>query len=418
MEFLLQIPSRYKTIFSAYLSRAIILLCKFITVPILLLYLPREEYAVLVILGGLEGWFFLLDFGMGSSVQNTLAENEVTAIEEGPFLKTTFLISLCSLIVGAFFLYQLSPILSSFFLHKIGPIENLREVFLLVGCFFILGTWGSIGGKVLLARQKGYQMYLVQSAAHLISLSCIVSFGFLGKLSLSSALIFSLGIPSVASCLLAIKVFYKVSWSGSFQWDMLKRARGFWLFAIMAALVSLSDSVIITKTLSIEGIIEYNLLCKIFGVASFAYAAFIQALMPECSQQLLMGKVREVEQTVYKHCFIGILGVLLFTCFVLGLSPFIERAFHISLGWIGIGAFSLYLATRVIADFYAMALQSHSKLTSFFYLVPIQAVLSLSLQYFLSLKFGITGILLGLALSYALTVCWALPRQLRQLRYG
>ena len=196
---------------------------------------------------------------------------------------------------------------------------------------------------------------------------------------------------------------------------MIKRAKDFWLFAILAAVVSLSDSLIITRTLSIEEIIEYNVLCKIFGVASFGYAAFLQVLMPECSQQLLLGKIREVEETIYKHCFKGILGICLFTCFIWSLAPFIERSFQVSLGWIGIGAFGLYLSVRIIADFFAMALQSHSKLTSFFYLVPVQALLSLSLQYFLSVQWGIPGILIGLALSYALTVCWALPRELKKV---
>ncbi|MBS0627308.1 MAG: hypothetical protein JSS09_03750, partial [Verrucomicrobia bacterium] len=118
MDFFLQIPVRYKTIVSAYLSRIIVLICKFITIPIFLLYLPRNEYAVLAILGGLEAWFFLLDFGVGSSIQNTLAENQVRGIEEGPFLKTALLVSLCSLILGSLLVYLFSPSMVSFFLHK------------------------------------------------------------------------------------------------------------------------------------------------------------------------------------------------------------------------------------------------------------------------------------------------------------
>lgn len=420
MDFLLQLPVRYKTIVSAYLSRVIILVCKFITIPIFLLYLPRDEYAVLAILGGLEAWFFLLDFGMGSSVQNTLAENQVKGIDEGSFLKTALLVSLFSLSLGGVLVYLFSPSIVAFFLYKIGPSEKMQPIFLFGSFYFILGTLGSIGGKILVARQRGYQMYLVQSVAHLIALACIVGFGFLQKLSLMSGLFFSFGIPSLVSCLLAIKVFSKVDWKGSFRWEMVTRARSFWLFAVLAAIVSLSDSLIMTRTLSIEKMVEYNLLCKIFGIASFGYAAFLQGLMPECCQYLFMGKVKKVQQLIYKHCLIGILGICLFTCLIWGGSFFIEIAFQISLDYVAVGAFGLYLCVRIVADFYAMALQSHSKLSSFFYLVPIQAVLSLSLQYFLSIYFGILGIILGLTLSYVLTVCWALPKKLKQLEksYG
>lgn len=418
MDFILKIPSSYKTIFSAYLSRSIILLCKFVTVPILLLYLPREEYAVFVILGGIEAWFLLLDFGVGASVQNTLAENQVKGVPEGSFLKTTLVISLCGLLVGMFSLYQMTPTLSSFFLHKVGFLEKIEDCFIFSGFFFVLGSWGSIAGKVLLARKQGYQMYLVQSIAALTSLICILGFSLFGKLSLFSVLFFSFAIPALGSCILAIKVFCQVDWRGDFQWNILKRARGFWFFAVMAALVSLSDSLIITRTLSVEEIIEYNILCKIFGVASFAYAVFLQVLMPECSQQLFLGKVKEVERSIHKHCFIGILGICIFTCFIWGISPFVEKAFHVALSALAVGVFGLYLCVRIIADFFAMALQSHSKLTSFFYLVPAQAVLSLGLQYALSLQFGVMGILLGLTLSYAFTVCWALPMQLKKLDKG
>lgn len=252
MNFVLQIPVRYKTIFSAYLSRSIILSCKFVTVPILLLYLPRQEYAILAVLAGIEAWFLLLDFGMGSSAQNTLAENQVEGIEEGSFIKTTLLVSCFSLFIGGFVLYYLAPALSGFFLPKLGSVEKIQEIFSLAGCFFVLGTWGSIGGKILVARQKGYQMYLVQSAAHLISLACIVGVSLFGNLSLPIALVFSLGIPAIASFLLTIKIFYQADWKGPFQWKMLRRAKDFWLFALLAAIVSLSDSLIITRTLSIE----------------------------------------------------------------------------------------------------------------------------------------------------------------------
>ena len=57
-----------------------------------------------------------------------------------------------------------------------------------------------------------------------------------------------------------------------------------------------------------------------------------------------------------------------------------------------------------------MALQSRSQLKPFFFLVPIQAALSLFLQYSLASLWGIPGLLGGLSLSYLMTVSFALPR--------
>jgi O-antigen/teichoic acid export membrane protein len=75
----------YKTLGTAYLSRAIFLVCKFCSIPLFLLHLSKEEYAVFALLSGLEGWFLLLDFGMGPSLQNAIAAQNK---EKGNIYKT------------------------------------------------------------------------------------------------------------------------------------------------------------------------------------------------------------------------------------------------------------------------------------------------------------------------------------------
>jgi O-antigen/teichoic acid export membrane protein len=212
---------------------------------------------------------------------------------------------------------------------------------------------------------------------------------------------------------LAVAVFSKIRFRLKIDRQLINKAKHFWLFAVTASVVSLSDCLIISRTLGVKEIIEYNLLCKIFGIASFAYGAVVQGLMPDCSRNLFLQNTEEVIRTVRKHVKISIFGVALFTITVLIFSPLTESFFSLSLGIWGILGFGIYLSSRVIGDFYAMALQSGGILMPFFYLVPIQAVISLFFQYFLSNHVGVCGIPIGMAISYAVTVCLFLPKALR-----
>lgn len=405
-----------KIVFSAYLFKGIVGICRIVTVPIFLKSLPNQECAVLAILGGMEGWFLLLDFGLGGSVQNTFAENEVKKLEEGPFLKSSFIFSLIASILGIGLIFLGQSFFSSFFFDRIDLQGKEKSIFLLASCFLLIGTWGTIGTKILVAKQKVNIVYCLQILAHLFSLVCIIVSSVQGSLSLEKGIFFSIGIPAIVSAILSIKIFYKINWKERIQWILLHRAWKFWTFAVLAAFVTLSDTLVIVRTLELSEIIEYNVLCKVFGIASFAYAAFMQPLMPRCSQMLLLGQVKETEKVVLKHCLIGLLGIVLFTIIIIGMKPFLEKMFGVSLGFYGICFFGAYLCIKLIGDFYAMALQSHSLLKPFFYWVPVQAALSLFFQYFLSLHFRLIGILIGLSLSYILTMTWVLPRKLRGLQ--
>jgi len=62
----------------------------------------------------------------------------------------------------------------------------------------------------------------------------------------------------------------------------------------------------------------------------------------------------------------------------------------------------------------AVALQALSEVGIFLKVVPLQALLSIGLQWTLAHRLGLNGILLGLILSFVLTVVWILPMTLRR----
>ncbi len=387
-------------------------------IPLLLQHLPKESYAALVILGSLEGWFLLLDFGIGVSIQTHLSEYRAKGFSDLGFLKIAFLLGLLFFIFGILLVSSALPFISSFFLGGILPLNERVPLFFLSSFFLLLSAEGTIASKILIARQLGYIVHITQAVASILSLGFLVLLVSLGKLSLFFGALTLFGFPAVVSTGLSLAVFSQIQWKEKIDRGILKnvllRARGFFIFSSLAAFVTLSDTVIVPKILALDAIIEYNLLCKIFGVASFAYAAVLQGVFPEFTESLSLGSFKEVMRRLRYFCFLGVLGMIFFAGAVYAFSDLSKSYLKISLSSFSILAFGFYLCIRVVSDFHAMVLQSHSKLFSFFFLVPIQAILSLVLQYILGSQLGTLGILLGLSLSYLLTVFWALPLQLQR----
>lgn len=404
--------SLYKTVASAYLAKAIFVISKLIAIPLLLLHLSQEEYATFALLSGLEGWFLLLDFGMGSSLQTTLASQK----ESSYSIEKTAVIYLLTFFSLSFLGLYLSKDLFIIFLgDKLGISQRLEESFWITAVCLLLGTFNSVVSKALIAKHKGHLFFIIQGCAHLLSLAAMLIAIYTKHLSLSLALILFWGIPNLTCSFLGVFVFKKIDWKRPIEWSLIFKAKQFFIFSLMTAFVCLSDTWIISRTLSLPELIEYNILCKVFGIAAFAYAPVLHSLMPSFSALFSQNKVGVISSIIRKQCFSWIGFAIIFTLSIIFFSPLLKTVFKVSLSVQAVIAFGIYLSIRIIADFYTIALQARAFLLPFFYLIPIQAILSISLQYVFSSRIGILGLLIGMSLSYVTTVCWVLPRKLKKI---
>lgn len=401
----------YKTVSTAYLSKAIFLACKVIAIPLFLLHFSTEEYAAFAIFSGLEGWFLLLDFGMGASLQNKLA----SAKEDETTLYTTALLYLLIFFILSFIgLYLLQDTLIYFLGNKLGLIDTLQKSFWIASISLFLSSFGSVVSKAFLAKQKGTLFFTVQAISYTLSLILLICAIYAKMLSLPLATFIFFGIPNLASALLGVSLFKKICLKSAIHWDLILKAKQFFLFGLMGAFVCLSDTWILSHTLTLSQVVEYNVLCKLFGLAAFAYAPILHSLIPTFSLLFSENKGHMVNHIVKKQCFYWICIVFAFAISIILSSSLLEKVFAVALSSISILAFGMYLSLRLIADFYTGALQAKAILSHFFYLIPIQALISISLQYTLSLHAGVTGLLIGMALSYLLTVCFILPKKLKK----
>jgi hypothetical protein len=76
--------------------------------------------------------------------------------------------------------------------------------------------------------------------------------------------------------------------------------------------------------------------------------------------------------------------------------------------------FGIYYSIRVWTDTLAIVLQSMTKLLPLWLSVPVQAALSIGVQWYCVPRYGLYGVLAGLIVSFVLTVAWVFPLVIRR----
>lgn len=150
-----------------------------------------------------------------------------------------------------------------------------------------------------------------------------------------------------------------------------------------------------------------------FMFAFYMYSSFLGAFWPTSSELFHSKNYATLNSLLKKYFYFGIIMMLLFITAVFIfrnlLIDFFASDMNIKVTLSFFLFFGIYYILRVVSETYSVFLQSINILKIFWIYTPIQAAISIIAQYFLSIKYGINGIILGLILSFALTCFWILP---------
>lgn len=416
-----RIPMHLFVAGSAWASRIVVALVQIASVRILMDGLGLEQYAVFALLMGLSGWYVLADFGIGASAQNYVSESRAKNNSQENYVLAASILAIFLLVLTIGLVFLMSPYLGPIFLKHFTLMNDQEKakMFASVGALLISASIGGIAYKIWYAEQKGYWSNIVPALASLIGLGGIA---LINQSLLPDKLYLSLVayiLPTAAMPLLALS--YQAAKSAkrllTFETNCLKqiarRASHFWVLAIWAAAVLQTDYIVMSQFLKAYDIAIYNISTKVFGFAFYIYGAVLAALWPIFSEEITKQNWKGVKVRMQKYLSLG-LGFMAITS--LSLIWLMPVAVHIlapreklvvPLALIMI--LGIYFMVRVWTDTFSMILQSMSDLKPFWIYVPIQAFISVSLQWILAPIFGLYGILLGLLASFLLTVSWALP---------
>ena len=415
-------PNHIKVAMSAWISRIGIAIIQIFTIRTLISYLGEEKYAVYVILYSLLAWCNLAECGIGSSLQNYISESRAKNKDYSVYLKTSLQIIMILFIIFLLLLILCANPLQNFLLEKYLYLNEIKtiNIVLIVSCIFIILTFINISIKILYAIQKGIIPNILQLLSYIISAISII---FLNRYSNNnSSILLALlcfCVPQLSVMIIPFIKIFKTSFKKIFIVDkeVLKqftiRAIKFGGFAVMAACVLQVEYIVMAKTLDANSITTYNVFSKLFLFIIFIYSSLLTAFWPVSNELFNTGQYLKLRNLLFKYSvlgillmIVGILGVYLFKDYVLKI---LAPNLNIAVGLIFFVLFIIYYIMRVISDTYAMFLQSVNYLKIFWIYTPFQAFISISAQYFLSLKYGIYGIILGLIISFLLTSAWICP---------
>jgi O-antigen/teichoic acid export membrane protein len=415
-------PRHLLTAASAWIAKIITALISIISVRTLLLYLGEERYAVYVIVYSLVGWFSLCDLGIGSALQNFISECRAKNESYSKYLRATLQVTITLCIVFIVVLFFISVFIQKILLNKYFYINEIQTINIIgtIGVILILSVLLNIVYRVYYALQKGYISNILPAIAMIVSMFLIVlcnRYFSIRESVLTALLIFT--IPQLVTAALPFIKIFKSEIKNIFNFDfsvikeLMTRAFKFSGFAIMAALTMGIDYIIMSQTSDAAGITEYNILNKFFTLFIFVHSALLIAACPVFSELNIKSQFSIIKNMIAKYISFGFIiiisGTFLFYVFSDDLIEILSPNTNIKPTTMIFILFAILYISRVWSDTFTIFLQSVNVLKIFWIYLPVQALICITVQYFLSVKYGINGILLGLIISFLLTSCWILP---------
>lgn len=407
---------------SGWISRVIQAILQIYIINLLTTFLNIDNYAMYTLLAALLGWLALSDFGLNISLQNYISECRSKNINYKNYIQTATFLIIVAFVCLSILIYPLSYFIAPMYLEQFSISKDEKVFLVYITCMMFLTTViSSIIYKIFYALHKGYISNIAPAIGTIITFiflyMIIASKEHFEQYSLLYSLIVSFSPQFIIPLILIIIFLFKQKIYPKFNYqiaiNLIKRASRFWGFAIMGSFVLQIDYIIASKYLLPNDIVLYNTLSKIYLFILVIYGSLLSALWPVITEHLSKNEHGYIKNYLKTYIPAGFILVVIFSIFIYFFSSnifsFLVKNTILHANILIIVLFASYYLVRVWTDTFATILQSASILKPLWKIVPFQAFISIISQIVLASKFGIYGILLGLLLSYLLTVSWYLP---------
>lgn len=416
---LLKIPHHLIVAGSSWLSKIIIAGVQLASISYLITMLGEEKYAVFSLLTGLLIWCSAVDFGLGTGLQNYISESRARGENYDAYIKSALQLSLIAMFFFMTVFFLFSDILSSRYLSSFQELlrNNTKTPFFISCLVFSAVGIGTISYKILFAELVGWKANVLNALSYVFGMIGLL-YVFYEKITIditSSLVVLYFPVGFISLCYIIyryIKLFH-VKTTRYHYIALLRRSFGFFVFTLLSILVLQADYIVISQRLSAIDIVQYTVTMKVFGLVFFIYTAVLQALWPLCAELRVKNQWGKLNRIIGFNIFAGSAFIIVCAIFIyefrMLIFSIIAKDINYQVPLLPFILIAIYFCLRVWCDTYAMLLQSMNYLKILWILVPFQAAIGGSAQWYFSNEFGINGVLLGLILSFALTVFWGLP---------
>ena len=417
----IKIPNYLSVALATIIGKLCIAAISLVSIPIILNALGVERYAFFTILINIAGWFSLIDFGVGQSLQNFISESRAKKSDHAELVISAVLIGFTISLISLFLLLTLNKWASLIVLTNFINItvEEKTLSFLWVGVISIFGAFGSLIYRIWYAEHKGFRVSFFGFAA--AALSFLIIFTIKNYEFNYKPIIFALcsltplALLSVAA--LFLKVRHNLKYILNFNLIYIKRiairAQSFFSFNLLAALIIQVDLLFLARYVDAEEIVIYSVGTKIFSIVSFFTGSLLQAFWPNCSESLTKGKRDDVLIFIEKYLIFTLFFLVMFSSTVYFFTEQIISMFRfdydLKIQKQVILLFFILFLIRAWTDVFSMVLQSINDMRYIFYTTLSQAAFVICFMSYFVPRYGMTGALISLILSWLLSVAWMLP---------
>jgi hypothetical protein len=402
-------------IIAGWAARGIVVLFAFANTRLLIDAVGTEGLAAYSIIISLTPWLALLNLGLPITIQNAIA---ISRGNEADYIKIRDH-SFGTMIVQALLLLPIT-LLFAYFTHGIllvnYPFVSLGAVigthlFIYVTCICQLLA------QVMYAEHDAFWPNIYPAFAPIwttITLATARHFE-VEQFNLIILVVAASNILMPLHAARRLKIFSRVKFNLQIIWEQLASSKHQMLFATMAAATLSVDYVVMSRILSAAEIVEYNLASRLFLTLMVVHGVVLATNWTPMADLMHAAKKNDARRHLGKILKQGLLiatgsGVLI----VAAIDPMAQLLTGGVVNAIPLElclAFFVYILLRVWTDTFAMAIQGYGMVYEINKFIPLQALISATCQYFLGLKFGATGIVLGLIASFLLTAAWIIPRK-------
>lgn len=402
----------------------------FISIPIMLKYLDKNNYGLWILILSITNWIYTFDIGIGNGLKNRLAEslskkNEKEARE---YIATSYFFVI---IISIFFLLISWIFLESINLSKLLNISYLSNkelnkiVFINVG-FVCINFIFSLCNSIFLGSQKSYLSSINNVLSQILNFIFLIILFYIKENSII-LLSFSYGMGiSISHIILSIYYFYKnkeLFFSiKDIIFNKVKNIFGvglkIFLVQIAGLIIFSTDNFIITKYTGIENIAIYNVVNKLFGIPILILTLITAPIWPAVTKAFYEKNQVWIENILEKLKKIFLLLVIIVMILILIAKPFIKIW---TLNEIN-ASFSLIIACGIatiltcFSNIYSTLIFAMDIKYYLLILFIFQAIINIIVSLIVIIYFdlGVVGVVLGTCFSM-LTNVFVLPKSLKKI---
>lgn len=414
----------YKNTVAMMFIKGASILISLMSAPIMLHHVNRADYGVLLTLTSIVSWVGMMDVGLGNGLRNILpkmlAEGDLLGAKKAISSSYAALALYVGLLICAFLFA--SPFID--WLNVLNsPTSDAREISGLASVVFIAFCVQFLFGliySILFAHQMPALQSLITFGSQVITFIALIIQVYVFDITS----VFQIGavnclIPPVLLLIASVILFvtklkdvsptYKLINLSSVS-GILSLGVKFFVLQIITIVLFQANSVIITRVVGPEAVVEYNMAFKYISVLTIAFNIIITPIWSATTDAYVHSDFVWIQKTLSfsrKICFVAIGGGLLMTLFSKQVYALWLGKDAIDITYTTTALVLLYISFEMLYRVYGTIINGTGKVFAQMVITGIIAICYIPLAVTLGRKLGLPGVLIANSLVFFLNYIWS-----------